>query len=79
MKRSIKQLEDASDKAVKDIKSSTAAMTKETLSGFKVKLENVIEDTSSNMIQYQISKNIVTFSGVCLFFIILGAVFGHFA
>ncbi|MBU2766515.1 hypothetical protein HAP94_09995 [Acidithiobacillus ferrivorans] len=79
MKRSIKQLEDASNKAVKEIKSSSAEMTKETLSGFKVKLENVIEDTSSNMIQYQISKNIATFSGVCLFFIILGAVFGHFA
>jgi predicted transcriptional regulator len=79
MKRSIKQVEEASDKAVREIKSATAEMTKETLSGFKVKLDKVIEDTSSNMIQFQISKNIAMFSGVCIFFMVVGAVFGHFA
>lgn len=75
---SVKRIEEASNKAVADIKKYTAEITKETQDGFKVKLEKTIEETSSNMIQYQISKNIATFSAVCVFFMILGGVFTHF-
>lgn len=78
MNGSVKKIEEASNKAVADIKKSTTEMTKDTLDGFKLKLEKTIEETSSNMIQYQISKNIVSFSAVCVFFMIIGGIFAHF-